>query len=158
MPVFTRVSTATRACGSSLMMASSTASEIWSAILSGWPSDTDSDVKMEYSLIAWVAPWLRGLRSERIVRVHEAARLDLKTIALGQELDLQQSEAGALRPAGQFFFIEAEPLVAAAFPCPGLVVPAQFSDHQHAAAAQPARGGDKTVCRCRQMVQHHVQY
>ncbi|MCY1450336.1 hypothetical protein D9M71_671350 [compost metagenome] len=50
-PVFTRVSQATRAYLSLAMMASSTASEIWSAILSGWPSDTDSEVKREYSLI-----------------------------------------------------------------------------------------------------------
>src|SRR5690606_14793996 len=35
-------------------MASSTASEIWSAILSGCPSDTDSEVKMEYSLIPFL--------------------------------------------------------------------------------------------------------
>src|SRR6266571_9096152 len=45
MPVVTRVSHATRAAGSLAMMASRTASEIWSAILSGWPSVTDSDVK-----------------------------------------------------------------------------------------------------------------
>ena len=45
MPVVTSVSHATRAAGSLAMMASSTASEIWSAILSGWPSVTDSDVK-----------------------------------------------------------------------------------------------------------------
>src|SRR5438132_6683007 len=44
IPVVTRVSQATRAVGSLPMMASSTASEIWSAILSGWPSVTDSDV------------------------------------------------------------------------------------------------------------------
>ena len=44
-PVFTRVSTATRLCGSCASMASSTASEIWSQILSGWPSVTDSEVK-----------------------------------------------------------------------------------------------------------------
>ena len=46
MPVFVRVSHATRAWGSWAMMASRMASEIWSAILSGWPSETDSDVKM----------------------------------------------------------------------------------------------------------------
>ena len=45
-PVLTMVSQATRACGSSVRMASSTASEIWSASLSGWPSETDSEVKM----------------------------------------------------------------------------------------------------------------
>src|SRR2546425_1930706 len=45
MPVVTRVSHATRAAGSLARIASSTASEIWSAILSGWPSVTDSEVK-----------------------------------------------------------------------------------------------------------------
>src|SRR5579862_4890472 len=43
-PVFTSVSHATRPYGSSASTASSTVSEIWSAILSGWPSVTDSDV------------------------------------------------------------------------------------------------------------------
>ena len=41
----TSVSQATRPTGSSRSTASSTASEIWSAILSGWPSVTDSEVK-----------------------------------------------------------------------------------------------------------------
>src|SRR6266480_1572060 len=44
IPVVTSVSHATRAAGSLAMIASSTASEIWSAILSGCPSVTDSDV------------------------------------------------------------------------------------------------------------------
>src|SRR3954452_14910436 len=44
-PVFTSVSQATRPFGSSRITASSTPSEIWSAILSGWPSVTDSEVK-----------------------------------------------------------------------------------------------------------------
>src|SRR3954449_13233062 len=48
-PVFTSVSQATRPIGSSLRTASRTPSEIWSAILSGWPSVTDSDVN-RYSL------------------------------------------------------------------------------------------------------------
>src|SRR3954471_12649244 len=43
-PVFTSVSQATRPFGSSRITASSTPSEIWSAILSGWPSVTDSEV------------------------------------------------------------------------------------------------------------------
>jgi hypothetical protein len=42
-PVVTSVSQATRLFGSSASMASSTASEIWSASLSGWPSVTDSE-------------------------------------------------------------------------------------------------------------------
>ena len=45
MPVFTSVSHATRQSGSWPMMASRMASEIWSAILSGCPSETDSEVK-----------------------------------------------------------------------------------------------------------------
>src|SRR4029453_8724394 len=48
-PVFTSVSQATRPTGSSRRTASSTASEIWSATLSGWPSVTDSEVN-RYSL------------------------------------------------------------------------------------------------------------
>src|SRR5437764_2747030 len=43
-PVVISVSTATRLSGSSLSRASRTESLIWSAILSGWPSVTDSDV------------------------------------------------------------------------------------------------------------------
>ena len=38
-------SQATRAALSFSRMASRTASEIWSATLSGWPSETDSEVK-----------------------------------------------------------------------------------------------------------------
>src|SRR5690242_13798715 len=44
MPVFTSVSHATRQLLSSAMIASRIASEIWSHILSGCPSDTDSEV------------------------------------------------------------------------------------------------------------------
>src|SRR5207248_2129893 len=48
-PVLTSVSTATRPCLSWAMIASTTPSEIWSAILSGCPSVTDSEVN-RYSL------------------------------------------------------------------------------------------------------------
>src|ERR1700761_4323492 len=44
-PVVSIVSQATREKGSPPSAASTTASEIWSAILSGWPSVTDSEVK-----------------------------------------------------------------------------------------------------------------
>src|SRR6185436_6955020 len=44
-PVVTIVSQATRLYGSWDKIASRMASEIWSAILSGWPSVTDSEVK-----------------------------------------------------------------------------------------------------------------
>src|SRR5438270_4491397 len=43
-PVAVRVSQATRLTGSSVRQASRMASEIWSAILSGCPSVTDSEV------------------------------------------------------------------------------------------------------------------
>src|ERR1039457_5690834 len=43
-PVAVRVSQATRLEGTSARQASRMTSEIWSAILSGWPSDTDPDV------------------------------------------------------------------------------------------------------------------
>src|SRR5690349_22658150 len=46
VPVVTRTSQATRPEGSLAITASSTASEIWSAILSGCPSVTDSEVKI----------------------------------------------------------------------------------------------------------------
>src|SRR5580698_1755186 len=46
IPVVIRTSQATRPVGSSFRTASSTESEIWSAILSGCPSVTDSDVKI----------------------------------------------------------------------------------------------------------------
>src|SRR6266516_1995443 len=45
MSVVIRVSQATRPFGSSVSTASRTESETWSAILSGWPSVTDSEVK-----------------------------------------------------------------------------------------------------------------
>ena len=43
-PVVSSVSTATLDCGSAASAASTIASEIWSATLSGWPSVTDSEV------------------------------------------------------------------------------------------------------------------
>src|SRR5690242_11212442 len=54
MPVVTSVSQATRAAASLVRMASRIASEIWSAILSGWPSVTDSDVKTWRASNMWM--------------------------------------------------------------------------------------------------------
>src|SRR5436305_6467432 len=50
-PVVISVSHATRLIGSSARTASRTESEIWSAILSGWPSVRDSDVKEKERLM-----------------------------------------------------------------------------------------------------------
>ena len=50
-PVVTMVSQATRASGSWARMASRMESEIWSAILSGWPSVTDSEVNVHLVMV-----------------------------------------------------------------------------------------------------------
>src|SRR5919112_737366 len=63
-PVVIIVSTATRLRGSCASMASRIESLIWSAILSGWPSVTDSDVKRRrdtrYSLGSVTVGWAPG--------------------------------------------------------------------------------------------------
>src|SRR2546430_6261038 len=61
-PVVTSVSHATRPSGSCLITSSSTASEIWSAILSGWPSVTDSDVNKKFrkASLKRISPSLRS--------------------------------------------------------------------------------------------------
>ena len=51
-PVVSSVSHATRPFGSSARIASRTASDTWSAILSGWPSVTDSEVKVQRLTVA----------------------------------------------------------------------------------------------------------
>src|ERR1700691_1020092 len=56
-PVLTSVSQATRPRGSAAMIASRIASEIWSATLSGCPSDTDSEVKEKLVLMS-LKSWL----------------------------------------------------------------------------------------------------
>src|ERR671938_1495482 len=61
-PVVNSVSQATRPAGSAARTASRTLSEIWSAILSGWPSVTDSEVKRN-------SP---GMRARRLLDRHEA--------------------------------------------------------------------------------------
>src|SRR5216683_6336118 len=62
IPVVTSVSQATRPFGSCLMTSSRTASEIWSAILSGWPSVTDSDVNRKLRKASLKLILLRDLR------------------------------------------------------------------------------------------------
>src|SRR5918997_157941 len=59
-PVFTSVSQATRPPGSLAITASRTPSEIWSAILSGWPSVTDSEVKRNSLSDSWRVVIRRG--------------------------------------------------------------------------------------------------
>src|SRR5258708_16884046 len=61
-PVVTSVSQATRPLGSCFITSSRTASEIWSAILSGWPSVTDSDVNRKLRKASLKLILLRDLR------------------------------------------------------------------------------------------------
>src|SRR3954468_10498093 len=61
-PVVTSVSTATRPRGSAAMIASRMLSEIWSQILSGCPSVTDSEVNRRNSVIG--APWTRRVMGD----------------------------------------------------------------------------------------------
>src|SRR5688572_9714399 len=79
-PVVTSVSQATRAAGSSSRIASRTASEIWSAILSGCPSVTDSDVK--------------SVRSRTAFSVREEARSRLDSGCLEPADDIPLRERG----------------------------------------------------------------
>src|SRR5690606_24777656 len=67
-PVLTMVSQATRASLSSARMASSTASEICSASLTGSPSDTDSDMNMLYSLKSLVLGKLLKLNLKSVAQ------------------------------------------------------------------------------------------
>src|SRR6185312_8316541 len=92
-PVFTSVSHATRPVGSSRMTASRTPSEIWSAILSGWPSVTDSEVN-RYSLsgsrvmpegLRFASGACRGDLEE--VRDHHVLVAELQVIGVGEVFD-----------------------------------------------------------------------
>src|SRR6516165_7515229 len=77
-PVVMSVSQATRLSVSSASTASRTASEIWSAILSGWPSVTDSEVKMTSPVKA-----RSSRRLEQDEAVHAASAL--LVVAHGRE-------------------------------------------------------------------------
>src|SRR5215216_2697996 len=88
-PVFTSVSHATRPAGSSRSTASRTPSEIWSAILSGCPSVTDSEVNRNslslISFMRWesVASRLSALALLALVEVDDH-RDPLERVALAQ--------------------------------------------------------------------------
>src|SRR5262249_32924948 len=72
MPVFVIVSHATRLFGSCARIASRIASDTWSAILSGWPSATDSEVN-RYDLL--IVPYLMFFERKLVVFNPEASRL-----------------------------------------------------------------------------------
>src|SRR5581483_4850383 len=104
-PVIANVSHATRPCGSSLRIASRTASEIWSATLSGWPSVTDSEVnRRRYAIsLGSFAPRrhvLHLLRRRRVDRNAERGELELRDFlvdVLGDRVDLLLERLVVLR-------------------------------------------------------------
>src|ERR1041385_8424553 len=95
MPVVRKISQATRPVGSSARTASRTESEIWSAILSGWPSVTDSEVNRKLSLIS------RTPFGQRIGKtswpIFPALRVNVKLRAAGRvDLELRIRRANGL--------------------------------------------------------------
>src|ERR1700684_2655568 len=100
-PVLTRVSQATRPRGAAVMIASSTASEIWSATLSGWPSDTDSEVKEKLLLMRRIPCCLAKLVPIPAV----ALRLGKAVILRSARLDLDCAHQG--RDPARGFPVEA---------------------------------------------------
>src|SRR5919199_2305328 len=97
-PVFTSVSQATRPYGSSRSTASSTPSEIWSAILSGWPSVTDSDVNRNSLSDSCVMGSREGLRGRFASRAGSSAAARRLRLGRGSWHGRRHSLAGG--PAG----------------------------------------------------------
>src|SRR5437763_3114744 len=75
------VSQATRASGSLDRKRSTIASEIWSATLSGWPSDTDSEVKRKSLMRAGL--FEKAARIPNLPRVPTALLRCFGTLPLG---------------------------------------------------------------------------
>src|SRR5215471_70989 len=85
VPVVSKVSQATRDSGSPARAASTTASEIWSAILSGCPSVTDSEVKRNQllMLISWATGAALSPKTIDLIGYYSAAPLGAATGADG---------------------------------------------------------------------------
>ena len=116
MPVFTMVSQATRASGSSVRIASRTASEIWSAILSGWPSETDSEVNIRL-LMGYLKSWRKvgilpaeGSRNpiQRVIILQDQGKSgSFMRICLKAEVTVEVGEG--LRENSALFYLLANP-------------------------------------------------
>src|SRR5215212_6229215 len=89
-PVVTRVSTATRLVESCVSRASRMASLIWSQILSGWPSVTDSEVNRRWvtallSQRLLTDPRVSGRESGRSGPLYRGAGVVLSAVRVGRE-------------------------------------------------------------------------
>ena len=102
MPVVTRVSHATRPCGSWRITSSRMESEIWSATLSGCPSVTDSDVnRREFrSLMEGDASTGRRVGQVR-GRAERSSRNAVEERRQGVQSGLRGGPAAVLQAAGQ---------------------------------------------------------
>src|SRR6202044_940259 len=89
-PVLTMVSQATRPRGSAAKMASSTASEIWSATLSGCPSETDSEVNEKLLLMRQIPCKLAKIFAISAVELRHREAVILRPA----RLDLQCAHQG----------------------------------------------------------------
>src|SRR6185436_4003148 len=101
-PVVTIVSQATRLIGSCASSVSSTASEIWSAILSGWPSVTDSEVKRCLPVLAMERlSNISGPRVELVVDLAQPFAADVRVDLRGRDVRVAEHrlQRAQVRPA-----------------------------------------------------------
>src|SRR5215510_4471647 len=87
-PVLHSVSAPTREYLSCASNASSTASEIWSETLSGWPSETDSDVNKKLDDMIFLVPIYAGFLARRLQRLPKRTRVQLRELRQGETVIL----------------------------------------------------------------------
>src|SRR3989344_5640071 len=97
----TSVSQATRAALSCVRIASSTASEIWSQTLSGWPSDTDSEVKRKLSDIFTTPYWLTGVQGRGVYQslagfASQTGKTDISALLPRQAVEAPAADGAAM--------------------------------------------------------------
>jgi hypothetical protein len=84
--------------------------------------------------------------------------LDATPVLLGQELGLDQIEAGVAGPLKEFVGLESEPQVATGIAGPLVVVTAQFDDAERAVGAQQVPDPAKERLRGRLVMQHQTRH
>src|SRR6187549_3427657 len=88
-PVLHSVSAPTRECLSCASSASSTASEIWSATLSGWPSETDSEVNRKLDDMIFLYLLMLVFLTRRLQRLPKRIRVQLREFGQGETVILR---------------------------------------------------------------------
>src|SRR5690554_4906244 len=129
-------------------MASRIASDIWSATLSGCPSETDSEVNSAYSaMLGSLIGWFEKL-----------SQLNLKSVAQGEINALAFAQFRRLGPAGKILGLEALPEVATGSARPGLLVAAQVGDQQCTTGDEGGAQVFKDIRWRRRVVKNHVYH